>query len=139
MSNKQNFIKGTFILVIANAVSKILGAVFKIPLTYILREEGMAIYSTAFSVYIMILSFITSGVSMAISKMVAEELALKHKGRRGKLWPPPPPCWRRRGFSAARSCFSGRNFRRRHEGFKSRPCHPDAVALHFLCCRGDGV
>lgn len=85
MSNKQNFIKGTFILVIANAVSKILGAVFKIPLTYILREEGMAIYSTAFSVYIMILSFITSGVSMAISKMVAEELALKHKGEARKI------------------------------------------------------
>ena len=78
MINKQSFIKGTVILAAANAISKILGAVFKIPLTYFLQEEGMAIYSTAFSVYIMLLSFVTSGAPLAISKMIAEENALKN-------------------------------------------------------------
>ncbi len=77
MINKQSFIKGTIILMTANAISKILGAVFKIPLTYLLKEEGMAIYNTAFSVYIMLLSFIISGMPLAISKMVAEETARK--------------------------------------------------------------
>lgn len=76
MINKQNFIKGTIILMIANAISKILGAVFKIPLTYLLQEEGMAIYNTAFNVYIMLISFVVSGIPLAISKMVAEEYAL---------------------------------------------------------------
>lgn len=75
MINKQNVIKGTIILMTANAISKILGAVFKIPLTYILKEEGMAIYNTAFNVYIMLLSFIISGIPLAISKMTAEEAA----------------------------------------------------------------
>ncbi|MEE0409944.1 MAG: oligosaccharide flippase family protein, partial [Clostridia bacterium] len=66
---KNSFIKGAAILMVANAVSKILGAVLKIPLTYIIHEEGMAVYNTAFSVYAMLLSFVMSGVPFAVSKM----------------------------------------------------------------------
>ena len=69
---KQSFVKGAIILMIANAISKILGAVFKIPLTYILQEEGMAIYNSAFGIYILFLSFIISGLPFAISKLVSE-------------------------------------------------------------------
>lgn len=69
---KQSFLTGAVILMIANAISKILGAVFKIPLTYILKEEGMAVYNIAFEVYIMFLSFVISGLPFAISKKVAE-------------------------------------------------------------------
>ncbi len=76
----ESFLKGTVILIAANAVSKILGAILKIPLTYILGEEGMAIYQTAFSVYIMLLSFILSGLPFALSKYISEELALKRRG-----------------------------------------------------------
>lgn len=76
----ESFVKGTLILIIANAVSKILGATLKIPLTYILGEQGMAIYQTAFSVYIMILSLITSGLPFAISKYISEELAFSRLG-----------------------------------------------------------
>lgn len=76
----ESFIKGTLVLIIANAVSKILGATLKIPLTYILGEQGMAIYQTAFSVYIMILSLITSGIPFAISKYISEELAYSRLG-----------------------------------------------------------
>ena len=72
---KQSFVTGALILMAANAVSKILGAVFKIPLTYILAEEGMAVYNTAFQVYIMFLSFIISGFPFAVSKTVAQATA----------------------------------------------------------------
>lgn len=60
------------LLMISNAVSKILGAVFKIPLTYIIGEEGMAVYNSAFGIYIMFLSFIISGLPFAVSKLVSE-------------------------------------------------------------------
>ena len=76
----ESFFKGTLILISANAISKILGAILKIPLTYILGEQGMAIYQTAFSVYIMLLSLITSGLPFAISRYVSGELALKRYG-----------------------------------------------------------
>lgn len=70
--SKQSFITGAAILMIANAISKILGAVFKIPLTYILEEEGMAVFNTSFQAYIMFLSFVISGFPFAVSKLVAE-------------------------------------------------------------------
>lgn len=40
---KQSFVTGAAILMIANAISKILGAVFKIPLTYILNDDYVII------------------------------------------------------------------------------------------------
>ncbi len=76
----ESFIKGTIILIAANSISKILGAILKIPLTYILGEEGMAIYQTSFSVYIMLLSLISSGLPFAASKYIAEETARNHPG-----------------------------------------------------------
>ncbi len=79
---KESFLKGTVILVCANTVSKILGAVLKIPLSYILGEEGMAIYHTAFSVYIMLLAFVTSGLPFALSKYISGQLA---EGNRGSI------------------------------------------------------
>ena len=82
---KQSFVTGALILMTANAISKILGAVFKIPLTYILAEEGMAVYNTAFQVYIMFLSCIISGFPFAVSKTVAEAAALKKHSRARRI------------------------------------------------------
>ena len=75
---KKSFMAGAMILMAANAVSKILGAVFKIPLTYIIHEEGMAVYNTAFSVYVMFLSFFVSGMPFAVQKLSASALAKKN-------------------------------------------------------------
>ncbi len=76
---KQSFVTGAVILMVANAISKILGAVFKVPLTYILNEEGMAVYNSAFQIYILFLSFVISGLPFALSKLVSEYSAKKEK------------------------------------------------------------
>ncbi|MBQ8637004.1 MAG: oligosaccharide flippase family protein [Clostridia bacterium] len=81
MTERGKFIKGTVILICANAIAKILGAVFKIPLTYILGEEGMAVYQTAFSVYMMFLSLVTSGFPFAVTKLLAEYSVLGREDR----------------------------------------------------------
>ena len=78
MSIQHSFIKGTAILIFANAISKILGAIFKIPLTYILNEEGMAIFNTAMGVYSTVLTFVISGFPLALSRLCAEEFALSN-------------------------------------------------------------
>ena len=39
---KSSFVRGAVILMAANAVSTILGAFLKVPLTDIIHEEGMA-------------------------------------------------------------------------------------------------
>ena len=72
----KSLLGGTIVLITANIISKILGAVLKIPLTYILKEEGMAIYHTTFSVYITVLFLITSGIPFAVSKYISQAVAL---------------------------------------------------------------
>lgn len=72
---KKSFMTGAVILMLANVISKILGAVLKIPLTYIIHEEGMAVYNTAFSVYVMALSVAVSGIPFAVTRLVAGESA----------------------------------------------------------------
>lgn len=81
---KNSFLSGAIILMAANAVSKVLGAVLKIPLTYIIHEEGMAVYNTAFSVYVMFLSFVISGMPFAVQKLTAAACAVgdRKKARR---------------------------------------------------------
>ena len=74
---KNSFIAGAAVLMAANAISKILGAVFKIPLTYIVHEEGMAVYNTAFGVYVMFLAFIVSGIPFAVQRLTAAAYARK--------------------------------------------------------------
>ena len=78
MKKQQSFLKGSLILMLSNIISKTLGAVLKIPLAYILQEEGMAIYNTALSVYTTILTFITAGIPFAASRMIASEYAQKN-------------------------------------------------------------
>lgn len=72
----QSFIKGAVILIAANAISKILGAIFKIPLTYIMHEEGMGIFNSAFTVYIMGLSFVTAGFPVSVAKEISSDISL---------------------------------------------------------------
>ena len=69
---------GAIILLIANALVKVIGAVFKIPLTYVLGEEGMGYFSTSYQMYTWLFIIATAGIPVAISKMVSESRA---KGR----------------------------------------------------------
>ncbi len=80
MSDKQNssFMHGAIILLIANIAVKLIGAIFKIPLTYILGEEGMGYFSTSYQVYTWMFIVATAGIPVAISKMISESHA---KGR----------------------------------------------------------
>ena len=72
---KQSFLKGTAVLVAANFTVKIIGAVFKIPLAHILKEEGMALFSSAYNFYAILFVIATSGLPVAVSKMVSEATA----------------------------------------------------------------
>lgn len=71
MKNKK-FLKGTLILIIFNLIGKVIGAIYRIPLAGILGGEGMGQYQLTFPLYCLILTISTSGIPVAISKMVAE-------------------------------------------------------------------
>ena len=75
MSGKS-LIKGASILAIAGIIAKIMGAVFRLPLINWIGDTGMANYSPAYYIYAFLVILATSGLPVAISKLVSESLAV---------------------------------------------------------------
>ena len=48
---KNTFLSGVLILTVANLITKIIGLVFKIPLTNMLGNEGMGYFNSAYTVF----------------------------------------------------------------------------------------
>ncbi len=69
--SRQKFITGAFILFISTFLVKILGALYRIPLTDILGGEGMGYYSTAFNLFTPIYALCITGLPVAVSHLVA--------------------------------------------------------------------
>ena len=74
-SGGQSFLHGSLILVIATALVKIIGAVYRIPLANLLGTTGMGFYSTAYDLYVPMYSIAMAGLPIAISRIVAEHVA----------------------------------------------------------------
>ena len=81
MSNnkKQSFVQGAFILVVAALLVKFIGFFFKIPLTFLIKDDGMGLFNSAYQIYTIMFVVATAGFPTAISKMVAESLALNRR------------------------------------------------------------
>lgn len=76
---KHTFIMGALILTVGGFVAKIIGAFYKIPLTNALGTEGMGLYYLVFPLYSTMLVFSSSGVGIAVTKLVSEARANKQK------------------------------------------------------------
>lgn len=76
---KQSFLVGAFLLASGGFLAKIIGAFYKIPLTNILGTTGLGIYYLIFPFYSLMLVLCSSGISTAVTKMVAGEREKRHK------------------------------------------------------------
>ncbi len=71
----KSFVKGAIILGVASLIVKLIGAGFKIPMTYLIDDDGMGLFNVAYQIYTFMFIVATAGFPVAISKMVAESLA----------------------------------------------------------------
>jgi len=74
-SKSSTLLTGATILVIAGIVSKIFGAIFRIPLTNMIGAKGQSYYSAAYAVYNLLFVIATAGFPVAISRMVSSRIA----------------------------------------------------------------
>ena len=72
---RQNFMGGAAILALAVAVTKLLGALYKIPLGNLLDREGMAHFYAAYNIYSLLLVLSTAGLPLALSRLVSRAAA----------------------------------------------------------------
>jgi len=67
-------------MVISVTLTKILGLIYIIPLSRLIGDTGMGIYSNAYNLYIILSTLSTAGFPTAMGKLISERLALKKFG-----------------------------------------------------------
>ena len=72
LMKKNSFVEGAMIATIAVIIIKILGMLYVIPFYDIIGSQGGALYSYAYNIYAMFLSISSSGIPIAISKIISE-------------------------------------------------------------------
>ncbi len=76
MSNTQkSIVGGMTVLSIVGLICKIVGALYRIPLAWLIGDEGMGTYQLVFPTYNMLLTISSAGLPVAISRMVSFVLA----------------------------------------------------------------
>ncbi len=75
-NRKISFVKQAAILAIAGILVRLLGFLYRLPLTELLGDEGNGIYSAGFYLYIFFLVMSSAGLPAAISKIVSEKYSL---------------------------------------------------------------
>lgn len=68
----NKILKGSVVLAVGLLVTKVIGALYRIPLTNFLGSAGLGIYQTVFPFYSMLLTISSLGIPSALSKLIAE-------------------------------------------------------------------
>ncbi len=69
-------LNGALVLVVATMLVKVIGAIYKIPLTALIGEVGRGYFSSAYEIYTPIYAISMAGLPVAVSKMVSESVML---------------------------------------------------------------
>ncbi len=74
-SGKSFLVQGS-ILAIAGVITKIIGAVYRVPLVNIMGDTGMGYYGVAFQIYAIALTLTSYSLPLAVSKLVSARVAV---------------------------------------------------------------
>ena len=77
MGQKNNLVKNASFLMIAAMISKVIGLLYKSPLSSIVGNMGMGYISLAQNAYMILLMIASFSIPQAVSKLISERIALK--------------------------------------------------------------
>ena len=78
---KVIFIKNAAILTATSLLLRMVGMIFRVWLATAVGAEGMGLYQQIFSIYVLVSVFASSGVGLAVTRLISEELTLgKRRG-----------------------------------------------------------
>lgn len=72
----HGFLHGALVLTAGMAVVKVLGALFKVPLTYAIGEYGIGLFNLAYHFYGPVFTLATAGFPLAVAQLVSESSSL---------------------------------------------------------------
>ena len=75
---RQTVLRGALWLMLSAVLAKLLGAVFRIPLTALLGGAGMGYYSAAYGIFLPVYALSVSGINAAVAALTAAALAKRN-------------------------------------------------------------
>lgn len=85
MNVRKSFVSAAIILIVAGFVARIFGFVYRIYLSNLIGAEGMGLFQLVVPVYTAVVLTITAGISISVSKMVAEQQARNNSINPGRI------------------------------------------------------
>ena len=82
---KRNFMVQGAILGFSSIIVRLIGVIYRIPLTNIIGDKGIGYYSVAFDIYQILLLLSSYSLPLAVSKMVSARIALGQYRRSRKI------------------------------------------------------
>ncbi len=76
---KNSFLYGTFVLIIVNFIVRFLGFAYKIILSRMIGPEAIGIFHLVFPILMVLITFTSAGIPVAVSKLVAHFASLNNK------------------------------------------------------------
>ena len=83
---KQTFLQGAAVLALATAIVKIIGAIYKIPLQNFIGTAGYSYFGKAYTIYDVLLMISTTGLPVAMSRMISEAQTLEQHDQIRKIF-----------------------------------------------------
>lgn len=82
---RKSLVSAAIILIVAGFVTRLFGFVYRIYLSNLIGAEGMGLFQLVVPVYTAVILTITAGISIAVSKMVAEQQARSNTANPGRI------------------------------------------------------
>lgn len=81
-NNRNLFFSGVAVLTFTNVLNKVIGMLFRIPISNILGDSGMAYFNAAYHIFVWFYMISTGGLPLAVSILVSEA---RFKGNREEI------------------------------------------------------
>ena len=82
----RSFVVSAIILALGGFFAKAIGALYKIPLTNILGSSGIGLYYLIFPIYSLVITFCSSGLSVALATEVAKCRSVRNRYNEQKIF-----------------------------------------------------
>ena len=73
-AKKENIVKGAAVIALGGFLAKIVGALYRIPLTNLIGGEGIGLYQLVYPFYCLLLTVSATGIPSSIAKLTAERV-----------------------------------------------------------------
>ena len=83
---KRNILQNSMIATICIIACKIIGLIYVIPFNAMISKSAGALYSYAYNIYVIFLSLSTTGIPLAVSKLVSEYDSLEYYDTRDRVY-----------------------------------------------------